>query len=165
VVLIVAVASPRFFSQAIGPLSVMLISLLLVSSLLWRSRKSEANFPPQLNPSQMKIALIFAAAYAVVLLGTAAARDYFGTTGLYVAVLIAGSTDMDAITLSVSQMAGSGSVTGSTGWRLIMAGALSNLVFKAVIIATLGSRKLLLRMGVLFSLAFGLGIALIVLWP
>ena len=89
--------------------------------------------------------------YALVLLGTAAAKNYLGNHGLFIVAVISGLTDMDAISLSISQMVSARQLDGGSGWRLIMTASLSNLVFKTAIVAILGSRQLLLRVCVLLS--------------
>ena len=51
------------------------------------------------------------------------------------------------------------------GWRMILIGALSNLVFKGAAVALLGSRALLLRIALAFVIALAGGIALLMYWP
>ena len=50
---------------------------------------------------------------------------------------------MDAITLSTAQLVDDGAVPEGTGWRMILVGGLSNLVFKGGIVASVGDRGLL----------------------
>jgi aminoglycoside phosphotransferase family enzyme len=52
-----------------------------------------------------------------------------------------------------------------TGWRMILIGALSNLVIKAGAVAVLGHRKLLFRVTIAFGIALLCGLLLLVLWP
>jgi uncharacterized membrane protein (DUF4010 family) len=52
-----------------------------------------------------------------------------------------------------------------TGWRMILIGALSNLVFKAGAVAVLGHRRLLFRVTIAFGIALLCGLLLLVLWP
>ena len=79
--------------------------------------------------------------------------------------VLSGLTDMDAITLSTTQIIQSGQTDARTGWRLILAAALANLVFKAGTTAALGERKLFLRVSALFGAAFAGGILIMFLWP
>jgi uncharacterized membrane protein (DUF4010 family) len=55
---------------------------------------------------------------------------------------VAGLTDMDAITLSVSHLVSSGEIVAHTGSRLLIIASMSNLVFKAAAVAVLGRRSL-----------------------
>ena len=100
-----------------------------------------------------------------VLLAVAFARDRFGTAGLYTVAAISGLTDVDAITLSTSRLVAGGGVDPSTGWRAILLAGLSNLVFKAGIVAALGSRGLFGRIALLFGLALAGGGLILWLWP
>ena len=52
-----------------------------------------------------------------------------------------------------------------TGWRLIMLASISNLAFKAGIVAVLGDRGLLRRVLLWFGIGATAAIAVLVLWP
>ena len=112
----------------------------------------------------MKAALIFAGLYALVLLAVAWAKETFGTRGVYVVAILSGLTDMDAITLSLSEMVHRKQIDATSGWRLILVAAMSNLVFKAGTVGMLGSKRLFGRIAILFGIAFGLSLAVILLW-
>jgi uncharacterized membrane protein (DUF4010 family) len=164
--IIIGAVSPGFLPAAAGPFGTILGVMGVVSIVYWRMTAREpAELPPQGNPSELKAALVFAALYAVVLLAVAAAKDQFGSRGLYVVSILSGLTDMDAITLSLGEMVQRQEVSPSAGWRLVMVAALSNLIFKAGTVAVLGSRQLLARVAVLFGISAAAGVAVILLWP
>jgi uncharacterized membrane protein (DUF4010 family) len=166
VLIIIGASAPHFLPIAAGPIGTVMGALAVVCLVLWwLSTKEQAKLPEQGNPSELKAALIFAALYALVLLTVAWAKDQFGTRGLYVVAILSGLTDMDAITLSMSDMVKRQQVDPVNGWRLILVAAMSNLVFKAGTVAVLGSRKLLGRIVLLFSIAFGISLGVILLWP
>lgn len=166
VLIIIGAAAPGLMPAAAPPIGLVFATLLAISVAYWlRSSKQPADLPHQGNPSELRAALIFAALYALVLLASAAARERFGSGGLYVVAVISGLTDMDAITLSISEMSTRGQIEDGTAWRLILVAALSNLVFKAGAVAFLGSRELLARIAILFGLSFAAGLAAILLWP
>ncbi|MGD2144699.1 MAG: MgtC/SapB family protein, partial [Anaerolineae bacterium] len=62
------------------------------------------------NPLNVWTAVKFALLFAVVLVATKAADWFFGTAGVYMASVIAGLTDVDSITLSVSELAAVGQI-------------------------------------------------------
>jgi uncharacterized membrane protein (DUF4010 family) len=103
--------------------------------------------------------------YAVVIFAIAAAKDYFGTGGLYVVAVLSGLTDLDAITLSTGRLAAANRIDIATGWRLILLAALANLVFKGGIVAVLGPPALTWRIVVLFGIAVVGGLLIFWLWP
>jgi uncharacterized membrane protein (DUF4010 family) len=162
----IAVVAPAFLSVAAGPIGVMVAVVALGTATVWRATNEPGALSLEpTNPAQLRSALAFAALYAAVLLVVAAAQEYFAAAGLFAAAAISGVTDMDAITLTVSQMVSAGSVDPSTGWRLIVVASMSNLVFKLGLAASIGSRALATRLAVLFTVAITTGAALIVLWP
>lgn len=162
----IAVVAPGQLRQMAPPLGMMLGVMAIISAaahVLGRGRTNE--MPEHGNPAELKSALLFGGLYALVVLGVAAAKDYFGNRGLYAAAAISGLTDMDAITLSTANLTNAGRIDPVTGWRLIFIASLSNLVFKAGIVAMLGDRRLLLRIAVLYGVALAGGTLLLWLWP
>jgi uncharacterized membrane protein (DUF4010 family) len=162
---IAAVARGRLLDLA-PPLAAMLGVCALVSGAAWLlGRDRDDELPEPGNPAELKAALIFGALYAAVLLAVAFARDRFGTAGLYIVAAISGLTDVDAITLSTSRLVQSSRLDPDTGWRAILLASMSNLGFKAGIVAALGSRALLGRIVLLFGAAMVGGGLILWLWP
>ena len=163
----IGVVAPKAFPQMVAPLSVMLAYMTVVAALffLFVGGEIEDSQTEEESPGGLKAAIIFGLLYALVLFGVAAAKDHFGETGLYLVAVLSGLTDMDAITLSTSQMVKSERVMVETGWRLILVGALSNMVFKGAAVALLGNRSLLKWILLLFGLSLVGGALLIWLWP
>ncbi len=144
VVIEIAVVAPSFLRIAALPLGILLCFGALWSIGAWfmtRSASGEIREPD--NPVELKPALIFAALYALVLLAIAAAKDWFGESGLYVIAVISGLTDVDAITLSTSRMIeAENGVTPGVGWRVIVIAVLANLAFKAGLAGVIGGWRL-----------------------
>ena len=148
------------------PIAAMLGVCVLVSLGAWlMGRDGDEELPEQENPAELKAALLFGALYAAVLLAVAFARDRFGTAGLYTVAAISGLTDVDAITLSTSRLVEGGQIDPDTGWRAILLASMSNLGFKAGIVAALGAKALLGRIALLFGTALGGGGLILWLWP
>jgi uncharacterized membrane protein (DUF4010 family) len=162
----IAVVAPRSFLALAPPIGIMLgISVVLSLAAWFVGRDGEPVRSPQGNPAQLKSALAFGVLYALVLLAVAFARGRFGTAGLYTVAGLSGLTDMDAITLSTARLVDSGAVAAGDGWRAILLASFSNLVFKAGIVAVLGSWRLFGRIAVLFGLALAGGAVVWWLWP
>jgi uncharacterized membrane protein (DUF4010 family) len=162
----IAAVAPRQLVVMGPPIGAMLGVAVLISIGAWfLGRDSAAEPPKPENPAELKSALVFGALYAAVLLAVAFARDRFGTAGLYAVAGISGLTDVDAITLSTSRLVNGGGVDPRTGWRAILLAALTNMVFKAGIVAVLGSRGLFGRIALLFGMAILGGAAIWWLWP
>jgi uncharacterized membrane protein (DUF4010 family) len=166
VLILVGAVAPALLPAMAGPLGTVFVALLAISIGYWLiSKKENAEMPEQGNPSELKAALVFAGLYALILLAVAATKERFGSSGLYVVSVISGLTDMDAITLSIGEMAKRNEVGVTTAWKLVLVAALSNLVFKTGVVAFLGGRALLKRVSVLFALSFAVGVAVILWWP
>jgi len=95
---------------------------------------------PLTNPFSLTAAAKFAAFFALVLLVVKLVQAYAPESGVYFVAGLAGTTDVDAITLSMAQFARSGDADLAV--RAITIAALTNTAVKAVMVATLGSPAL-----------------------
>lgn len=118
----------------------------LMAWTVWHYRNAQKGAPQESseasqNPAEMRVALIFAAGYALVLVANAAAKDLLGDSGVLALSIAGGLTDVDAITLSTTHMVNTGRVSPETAWQAILIASLSNLVFKTGIAFVLGGRR------------------------
>lgn len=98
------------------------------------------------NPFELGTAIKFGLIYALVLLVTKAAELYIGERGIYLTSFLAGLADVDAITLSISDLTRTGgSVSLLTGRTGIVLAAISNTASKGALVFFLGSKNLRLR--------------------
>lgn len=160
------VVAPDLVGGLLPPLLTMMAAMLVMSGFLYRTtRTGESGLEVDEDPSDLRAALTFGALYAAVLLAIAFAREHLGSQGLFLVAGLSGLTDMDAITLSTAQLIEAGRVDTATGWRMILVGGMSNLLFKAGAVAVLGSRDLLRRVAIAFALSIAVGVTIILLWP
>lgn len=128
------------------PLVTMLVVNLILVYWLWRRRPAEEGEGRERmevsNPLRLPAAIGFALAFAVVLIVVRAANEFFGYAGVYVASAITGVTDVDAITLSVSELASLGQIEMQVAAVGILLASLVNTTAKAVIAWVLGSRAM-----------------------
>jgi len=168
VALEIGIAAPKIFPNVFP----QLLSMAAVTGFvcwifyLFHLRKTKAE-APQLtaDPANIKMAVVFGLMYAVVLFAVAATMDEVGGSGMYFIAGLSGLTDMDAITLSTAQLLNQQRIGIDVGWRMILIGAMSNLIFKLAIVAVLGSRRLLRFMAVYFGIIILGGFLLITFWP
>lgn len=116
------------------------------------------------NPFELGPAVKFGLIYGVILLISKAAQMYLPTAGVYLASIIAGLTDVDAITLSIAELSSTGGLDLVTAARAIVLAAMSNTVVKGGIVLSSGSsalRKALLP-GFVAMLVFGIGTAFLI---
>jgi uncharacterized membrane protein (DUF4010 family) len=95
------------------------------------------------NPFELGPAIKFGVLYAVILVVAKAAQYYFQEAGLYAAAIAAGATDVDAITLSMAELAGTeGGVAVPTAARAVVLAAIANTIVKGGIALSTGSKTL-----------------------
>jgi uncharacterized membrane protein (DUF4010 family) len=94
------------------------------------------------NPLNFSVAVKFGILYGLILLLVKFAGDQYGTTGIYLASVISGITDVDAITISMAELAKDETQKEAAATAIILA-ALSNTIVKFTIAFLAGS--LLLR--------------------
>jgi uncharacterized membrane protein (DUF4010 family) len=95
------------------------------------------------NPFELGPAIKFGLLYAAVLLVAKAAQFYLQEAGVYLASALAGLTDVDAITLSMAELAGEpGGVTLPTAARAVVLATISNTIVKGGIAMSAGSATL-----------------------
>jgi uncharacterized membrane protein (DUF4010 family) len=92
---------------------------------------------PLTNPFSLTSAAKFAALFALVLLLVAFVQQNFPPEGVYVVAALAGTTDVDAITLSMSEYARTGDIAVAV--TAIVIAALTNTVVKALMVVGLGA--------------------------
>jgi uncharacterized membrane protein (DUF4010 family) len=141
VLVLVAVVNPGLRGDVAVPLLAAAAAGIAATVALWlhsgRLHTREAGIAFS-NPFELGAALRFALLFALVLLGSKAATLHLGTAGTYAAGLLAGATDVDAITLSMSRLAAGGGVGPGVAATTIFLGAASNTLVKGTIGAVAG---------------------------
>jgi uncharacterized membrane protein (DUF4010 family) len=165
VIVEIAIVAPGILAVTVPPLATMMgIMVLIAGGAFMVTARRITAMSDRRPPSSLKAAIIFGLLYGVVLLAVAAAREHFDQRGLFVVAALSGLTDMDAITLSTAQLVRTGDLTAETGWRLILVGAMANLVFKGGVVAALGHPRLLGRVALLFALSLPGGALILAFW-
>jgi len=155
--LLTAVAGPSAL-RSLGPvLGAMVAGAAVAAVLLGRRKAAAAGSEPRVtNPFRLGQALRFAALYAVVLLAVEAAARYLGAWGVAAAAVVAGFTDVDAITLSLAGLAGAELSPGAAAGGIALA-ALANTAAKAGYAAWLGGPSFRRGMLAILGAAFAAG--------
>lgn len=159
------VVGPTHFQIFAPPVSIMAAATLLcaVAAMLGHGSNG-GEMPEPDNPTELKSALVFGALYAIILLFVAAAKDWFGDSGIYAVAVVSGLTEMDAITLSAGRLAERGRLDPETTWRVVVLASMSNMVFKTGLVWTLGGMRLGLRLAAWFGVLMAVGAGLLLLW-
>ncbi|MFO7733174.1 MAG: MgtC/SapB family protein [Candidatus Aminicenantes bacterium] len=94
------------------------------------------------NPFELKPAVTFGLLYGAILLAARAAQLYLGDVGVYASSVLSGLADVDAITLSMTELSRAGNLGLETAERAIVLAAVSNTAVKGAIVFSVGSKPL-----------------------
>ena len=106
--------------------------------LLFGSKKQATSSVDLHNPFELMSAIKFGAIFAIILFASKAAQIYLGNSGVFLAAAAAGTTDVDAITLSMANLAKS-TVSEATAATAIIIAITVNTIVKASIAISLGA--------------------------
>jgi uncharacterized membrane protein (DUF4010 family) len=163
VIIEVLVVNRELLGAVLAPFAAM--ALTATGSAAYLHRRARSHEPtagvPLTNPFSLRAAAKFAAFFALVLLVDELVQTHAPGHGVYFVAALAGTPDVDAITLSMAQYARSGS--NLVAVQAITIAALTNTVVKAAMASALGAASL--RRAVLPAAALVLaagGLALLV---
>lgn len=165
VMVIVAAVYRPLLAPLLPGLLILGGATLVVALYWWRKaagkarRFSSAGLPVK-NPFNLTSALKFAGLFGVILVVVKVVEASQSGGGMWLVAVVAGLTDVDAITLSMSELVRGGG-DAKLGVGAILVAALSNTLFKAGLVAALGSSQL--RRKILVSAAFVAAAALVAL--
>jgi uncharacterized membrane protein (DUF4010 family) len=114
------------------------------------------------NPLSLRVAIQFALLYALIVLGVQWANANFGGGGVYWVSFLSGLTDLDAISLSLSQTARGGGIDLENATRAILVAAGANSLLKLGLAASLGGATM--RMPVSIVLGATAALAALAAW-
>ncbi len=163
----VAVVNPDLVWLLINPMAAMLAVGVLWALVLWRRGRADklATTDTRLkNPFQLQQAALFGLIFAAVLFVSKLANRYAGDAGLYLAGLVAGFADVNAVVLSMASLSGD-SVDPQVAATVILIGTGSNTLVKAALALSLGGLAYGARVaaGLLAMLAAG-ALVLLLTW-
>lgn len=145
----VLLLNPALFLPMVWPYATMLSINLGFAAVYYLRSLREAGLDPVgavslKNPFSLWSATKFGLLFAGVLLMVELARRVLPVAGLVYVAVLAGTTDVDAITLAMSSQAG-GSVPFAPAAQAVVVCVLSNTVIKATLAGVLGSPGLARR--------------------
>jgi uncharacterized membrane protein (DUF4010 family) len=168
----VAVLAALVHPPLVRPLAMTLGAMLLVSAgvaaaLLRGNRAGAPDAPkpgvPLRNPFSLFQAVKFAALFAAVLLVLAIVQQHFPQGGTYVVAALAGTTDVDAITLGSAALARNGDATLKVAAGSIVVAVLTNTIVKCGVSAGLGGPLLRRASAALTAVLVAIGLAALAL--
>jgi uncharacterized membrane protein (DUF4010 family) len=151
--------NPAFTPRAAVWLAgMLLVALTMTVFAATRPQASSHDHPSEsANPLQLGTAVKLALAFQLAVLAIDYLRAWFGELGVFAGAALAGLTDMDALTMSLSRLAKDGAFAETAAAALVI-GVVANTVLKTVAAVALGEssyrRKVVPALG-LMGLAAG----------
>src|SRR5262245_7907152 len=131
VVLVAVISRPLALDLAPGMAVLGVLSLAIVLVLRRRQQTSHrASVSAGSNPFELGEAIRFGALFGVITFVAKAAQVHFGDAGLYLAGALSGLTDVDAISLSMAQLAQAEPGNIAAASRTIVIAVLTNTLVK-----------------------------------
>lgn len=137
----------------LGAMSATGVALVALMARRGRAARPEVRAPlgevPLKNPFELKSAIVFGVLFAGVTLAATAARALLGDAAILLAALVAGTTDVDAITLSSATLAKDGMPLPVAAAAVIVA-TFANTAVKAGIAFVSGGASFGRKVGVAY---------------
>jgi len=111
-----------------------------VAVLLWRGDREKGSEMKLGNPMELGPALIFAALIAFISVASHFATETFGDSGLYALAFFTGLADVDAITLTAGQQAGSGGIGVTVAGAAVLIAVAANTLVKVGMTLSIAGR-------------------------
>ena len=165
---ITAALNPGFFPRVALALAPMLVVGIL-GSMVGRPTELAGEREPDetpKNPLDLGQAIRMAIAFQIVLLVIESARAWFGGQGIKAAAVLAGLTDVDALTMSMSRVA-TDPASATAAAQGLVAGVVANTILKAGLAGVLGAapfRRQVVPRLVALAVAGVLGLVVLSLW-
>lgn len=130
--MVAALALPFLFFTVVG---------LISSFVIWRKNTKQINNIDLTNPFKIIFALKFGLVFLIILFIAKASQFYFGNNGVYVSGFFSGFADLDAIALSLAEIANKVISLDVAANAMILA-AFANTIVKLLIPLFLGSKEI-----------------------
>jgi uncharacterized membrane protein (DUF4010 family) len=144
VLVMAALVTPALAVRLALAVAVIAIPCLVIALWLLRRQQAaaKANVAARENPFVLGAAIRFGLLFGLVTLAARAAQVYLGDAGLYATGALAGLTDVDAITLSMANLAREDPSRLTAAARTVVIAVLSNTLVKGGITVFLGAPEM-----------------------
>ena len=139
----VLVINARLLPTLVVPMGMMAGGGFIASLIIWKRTENETTEEvPLNNPFNIMPAVKFGLFYALIVLITKLSSAFAGDSGMYIVSVISGLTDVDAITLTMSQISSQDPSKLGQATVAITLASFSNTLMKAGLAFALGSSAL-----------------------
>jgi uncharacterized membrane protein (DUF4010 family) len=141
VLVVVAVINPALVGRLAYPMGLGAAGGVLACLVLWQRSRRAAHPAAGValrNPFELGRAVVFALLFGAAILAAKAGSLHLGASGTYAVGVLAGATDVDAVALSMSELARAGGVPLTVAAVAIFLGVAANTLVKGVLALSTG---------------------------
>ena len=146
VLFLILIIHPPLAQKVLFPITMMLLTGLIYIFAIHKGNQNNKTEVHQLltvtNPLKLSTAVKFGLLFALVFIVVEYSQSLIGASGVYLVSFLAGLTDVDAITLSLSRLTGNNQLSADVAGISVIIAALMNTVSKGVIIYFSGSPQM-----------------------
>lgn len=156
--------NPDLFIHLAVPAAVMTTIVFAIALIYWHTQHNQRGKTDEMtlvNPLELKMAVYFGLLLAVIMLLGKALQEWLGDMGILMLAGVSGIADVDAITLSLSQMSRTDLQAEIVVTAIVLAAAVNSLV-KGGMATAIGGRVLGLRVGLPLLAASMGGLAVLI---
>ncbi len=167
VLVLVSIVNAGLLPLLVLPLIVTTLVGYGAVAWLWLSSSRHKQAPEEVqlrNPFELMTALKFAGLLTAVMLLARLFQIWFGETGVYALAALSGIGDVDAITVSLADMA-RGSIEPVVAARGILIAAAANTAVKAALVVGIAGGQMAWRVTLALGVALAAGIGTLLLIP
>jgi len=159
VIVVSSVIDPALGWQLAPSLGVMaIVTAIGAAILVFGAASHENHAPPDIrDPADLTNALLFGLLLAVLVVASHYLQQWAGEESLLLIAGAAGLVDVDAITLTMSRMAGT-QISGHIAELAIIIAVVTNTVIKAGLAAVIGNGAMARRTGIVLALGLASGL-------
>jgi uncharacterized membrane protein (DUF4010 family) len=166
VLLVTSILNKEVFFASFISIGLMAVVSAMCAAYLYMHRSSKGKKTAKAvafkSPFALGPALKFGGFFGLVLFGAKLLQGLFGSSGIYIASVLSGLADVDAITISMATLASSGEVSVNVAVTAITLAVASNTVVKAGIAYMFGGKEFAQKVLVCTGIVLSVGLLAIV---
>jgi uncharacterized membrane protein (DUF4010 family) len=172
VLVVVAILDWTLMTRLTWSIGTMTVTAFIAVIFLWLQSKNDSSTGKNdaseeislKNPFSLGPAIKFSLFFVGILFVAKIAKIYLGDKGLYLASLVSGLADVDAITLSIAEQTKAAALTHDVGAIGITIAVVANSIVKSGIAVYSGGWKFGARVGIILLGATGAGLAVLMIF-
>jgi len=158
ILILVAAINSKLVKFLIVPLGLMALTSFIGAFIISRKKENTKEKMEFSSPFALKPALKFGLFFVIILALSKILYLFLGNSGAYIASLVSGLVDVDAIVLSLSTFSSSGTIAERVAVLGTILAIFANTIVKAGITYVMGEKKVAKKVIIIFAITLVVGI-------